>query len=122
MKILIADDDRTIHVKFTKPLTKEGFEIFNAYNGSEAVEMAQAHLPDLVLLDLTMPEMDGRDVCKFLKNSPDTKDIKIIMLTAKDEQFDRLLGFELGADEFISKPCSAAYIIRIIQQLFRAEE
>ena len=117
MKILIADDDKTIHISFTKPLQNMGHEIINAYDGAEALELAQNEIPDLLLLDLTMPQMDGRDVCKKLKSSEDTKRINIIMLTSKDQQFDRQVGFEMGADDYITKPCSVAYLDRILKRM-----
>lgn len=118
-KILVADDDRVTHVKFNKPFTEEGYEVIHAYDGKEALQMAREHMPDLIILDLTMPEMDGRTVCKELKSVPETKDIKIIMLTAKDEQFDRLVGFEMGADEYIGKPCNFMYLNRVVQRALR---
>ncbi|MBU0484342.1 MAG: response regulator [Proteobacteria bacterium] len=119
MKILIVDDDRTIHLAYTKPLKKSGHEVLSAYDGPEALEMAVAHQPEIIVLDLTMPGMDGRDICKQLKNAPDTKQIKIIMLTAKDTQHDRLLGVELGADEYLTKPCSIFYLEMAINKIIR---
>nr|MBF0221390.1 response regulator [Desulfobulbaceae bacterium] len=117
MKILIADDDKTIHISFTKPLVNKGHEVLNAYDGEEAYEKAKAEMPDLILLDVTMPGMDGRDVCKKLKQSVDTKKITIVMLTAKDQQFDRQVGFEVGADDYIVKPCSVAFIERVLNKM-----
>ena len=119
MKLLIADDDRVIHLTFTKPLIKNGFEVLSAFDGQEAMDMAIEHKPDIILLDLTMPKMDGRDICKKLKNSPETRHIKIIMLSGKNEHLDRLLGLELGADDYISKPCSIFHLERAINQLVR---
>jgi DNA-binding response OmpR family regulator len=119
MKILIADDDRTIHISFAKPLANSGFDILHSYDGLDALRQAQESKPDVILLDLTMPKLDGREICKQLKSSSETKDIIIIMLTAKDQHHDRLLGFELGADEYISKPCSIAFLERIIRKLTR---
>lgn len=117
MKILIADDDKMIHISFTKPLVNMGHEVLNAYDGNEALEMAKNNMPDLMLLDVTMPLMDGRDVCRKLKQSDDTKEITIIMLTAKDQQFDRQVGFEVGADDYIVKPCSVAFLERILNKM-----
>lgn len=119
MKILIADDDKTIHISFTKMLTAKGFEVLHAYDGKDALRQAQEHLPEIVLLDLTMPELDGREVCKALKGKSETSHLKVIMLTAKDQQHDRKLGFELGADEFISKPSSVMYLERTINKILR---
>jgi DNA-binding response OmpR family regulator len=117
MKLLIVDDDRVLHLTFTKPLVESGHEVFSAYDGPEALDMAFEHKPDIIILDVTMPHMDGRDICKKLKNSPETEHIKIIMLTARDSHHDRLLGIELGADEYLSKPCSIAYLDRAINKI-----
>lgn len=118
-KILIADDDRTTHIKFRKFLTTNGFEIFNAYDGAAAYSIAREHIPDVLLLDISMPKMDGRDVCKKLKSQSDTSHIKIIMITSRDQHYDRLLGFAVGADEYIEKPCSIYYLERSLKALFR---
>ncbi len=116
-KILIADDDHTTHIKFTKFLNNNGFEVLNAYDGAEAYSLAQENLPDILLLDISMPKMDGRDVCKKLKSNPDTSQIWIIMITSKDQHNDRMLGFSVGADEYIEKPCSIYYLERAIKTL-----
>lgn len=119
MKILIADDDRTIHISFTKFLTEQGHEILHAYDASEAMQIASTQKPDLILLDITMPAGDGRNICQNLKSTPETAMIKIIMLTARDSQHDRTLAMELGADDFISKPCSIPYLDRAIAKVTR---
>lgn len=116
-KILIADDDHTTHIKFRKFLGSNGFEVLNAYDGEEAYSMAKEHLPDILLLDISMPKMDGRDVCRKLKAQPDTEQIQIIMITGKDLHSDRLVGFSVGADEYIEKPCSIYYLERSIKAL-----
>ncbi len=121
-KILIADDDRTTHIKFRKFLIANGFEVFNAYDGATAFSIALEHIPDVILLDISMPEMDGRDVCRKLKSQPDTSKIKIIMITSRDQHYDRLLGFAVGADEYIEKPCSIYYLERSINALLRPSE
>ncbi len=119
MKLLIADDDQTVHASFARKLIEAGFDVLHAYDGQEALQMATEHLPGLILLDVTMPQMDGRTVCRTLKESNKTKHIKIVMLTAKDGQHDRVLGYELGADEYITKPCSINYLQRVIRKLTR---
>ena len=119
MKILIADDDRTIHISFTKFLTEQGHEVLHADDAAEALKLALSQQPDLILLDITMPAGDGRNICQQLKTSPKTEPIKIIMLTARESQHDRTLALELGADDFISKPCSIPYLERAIAKLFR---
>jgi DNA-binding response OmpR family regulator len=120
MKILIADDDRTIHITFTKFLTTQGNEVLHAYDAAETLEMTLRERPDLLLLDITMPSGDGRNICQQIKADPETRSIKIIMLTARDSQYDRTLALELGADDFISKPCSIPYLDRAISKVMRS--
>ena len=108
-KILIADDERAIH-KLLPVLLAPEFDIIHAYNGLEAVELIDSEQPDLVVLDIIMPGKDGRDICRDLKKNQKTKDIKVIMLSAKDEQHDRIVGLELGADDYIAKPVSLEYL------------
>ena len=119
MKILIADDDRTIHISFTKFLTEQGNEVLHAYDAVETSQLAVQERPDLILLDITMPAGDGRNICQHLKSDPTTQSIKIIMLTARDTQYDRTLALELGADDYIAKPCSIPYLDRVITQVMR---
>lgn len=121
MKILIADDDRTIHITFTKFLTTQGNEVLHAYDAAEAMVLTLQERPDLILLDITMPSGDGRNICQQIKANPETKGIKIIMLTARDSQYDRTLALELGADDYISKPCSIPYLDRAITKVMRSK-
>ncbi len=104
IKILIADDDITIHESITAALSADEFEVINAYDGQEALEFVDKEQPDLVVLDIMMPVKDGRDVCKDLKNNPKTSNIKVLMLSARDEHFERMLGLQLGADDYETKP------------------
>ena len=115
-KLLIADDEKYVHDLLNKSLSVDEFDIIHAYDGKETLELAKEHLPDLIVLDIMMPHMDGRDICSRLKNDPETKNIEIIMLTAKDEQHDRVLGLELGADDYVTKPCSISYLARMIKR------
>lgn len=117
MKILLADDDATIHAAYTRYLEKCGHTVFHAYDGEETVKVVIENSPDVIFLDLMMPKKDGRDICKMLKQQSDTKHIKIIMLSAKDQQWDRTLGFELGADDYITKPCSLDHIEHVLTKL-----
>ena len=109
-KVLIADDEEYVHELLTRSLSVDEFEIIHAYDGKETLKLAEEQLPDLIVLDIMMPLMDGRDICKKLKNDPETKNTEIIILTAKDEQHDRTLGLELGAHDYITKPCSISYL------------
>jgi len=117
MKILIADDDRTLHISLRKPFINEGFEVVDAYDGLEAIRMVREEQPDILFLDVTMPGLDGRDACKKIRQYPEGKNLYIVMLTAKDQQFDRLVGFEVGADEYVTKPCNLSFLLRILEKI-----
>ncbi len=116
-KLLIADDVKQIHDLLAMYLSADGFDVIHAYDGKETLKMAEEQLPHLIVLDVLMPLVDGRDICKKLKSDPETKDIKIVMLTGKNEQHDRIVGLELGADDYITKPCSMSYLARRIKAL-----
>ena len=115
-RILIADDSRGFHQIYTGFLG-DGFEYLHAYDGVDALVMAVEELPALIILDLIMPLLDGRSICKKLKSYPLTKDTKIIMVTAKNSQSDRLVGFEVGADDYLEKPCSSEMLARSVKNL-----
>ena len=93
-RILLVDDEPDFVETVEFFLSGSDYQVFVAKNGKEALEMVKTERPDLVVLDIMMPLMDGRDICKKLRNDPEKKKVKIIMLTAKDEQYDRILGFE----------------------------
>jgi DNA-binding response OmpR family regulator len=120
-KVLIADDDRTIHDLLTQALGADQFDIIHAYDGEETLERAEDELPDLIVLDTMMPFVDGRDVCKKLKSHSETDHMKIVMLSAKAEQHDRITGFQLGADDYIAKPASVHYVTRRITNLLEKQ-
>ena len=109
-KIFIVDDDPIIHEVITAALSSDELEIFDVYEGQGAVELIESILPDLVILDIMMPTRDGRDICQDLKKNPITKGVKILMLTARDEQFERIVGLKLGADEYETKPFSPTHL------------
>ena len=115
-KVLIADDSRYSHEMYTSFFGDE-FDYLHAYDGADALVMAIAEIPDLIILDLMMPLLDGRAICRKLKSYPKTKRIKIIMVTAKNSQSDRLVGFEVGADDYIEKPCSLDLLARSVKNL-----
>lgn len=115
-RILIADDSRCSHQVYTSFLG-DRFEYLHAYDGVDTVVMAIEERPALIILDLMMPLLDGRLVCRKLKNFPGTKDTKIIMVTAKNTQSDRLVGFEVGADDYLEKPCSGELLARSVKNL-----
>ena len=105
-KILVVDDERHIVelVKFN--LEKEGYQVETAFDGRNALIAVESRRPDLIILDVMLPELDGFEVCRALQKNPDTGDIPIIMLTARVEEIDKVLGLELGADDYITKPFS----------------
>lgn len=102
-KILVVDDEKPISdiVKFN--LEKEGFEVVTAFDGEEALQKVEEENPDLIVLDLMLPKMDGLEVCREVRK---TRDTPIIMVTAKDQEIDKVLGLELGADDYVTKPFS----------------
>jgi DNA-binding response OmpR family regulator len=103
-KILVCDDEPYILMALTDAVEMEGYECVTAINGKEALEKARETLPDLIMLDIMMPFMDGFEVCRELKADAATRDIPIIMLTAKSQQVDIQKGKDAGADDYITKP------------------
>ena len=116
-KILVVDDERPISdiIKFN--LTKEGYEVVTAFDGREALEQFEAKKPDLVILDLMLPELDGLEVAKEIRKTSHTP---IIMLSAKDSEFDKVIGLEIGADDYVTKPFNPLELVaRVKSQLRR---
>jgi two-component system phosphate regulon response regulator PhoB len=118
-KILIVDDEKDIIELIQYNLEKEGYVVNHAFSGEQCLENVKSELPDLILLDLMLPEIDGLDVCKFLKNNPQTSHIPIIMLTAKGEETDIVLGLELGADDYIIKPFKVRELLARVKAVLR---
>ncbi|MEQ1852996.1 MAG: response regulator [Chthoniobacteraceae bacterium] len=118
-KILVAEDEDDVRALVCAALKNAGFVPIEASNGPAAVEMARKQLPELVVLDLMLPGMHGLDVCKALKVAPETKGIPVIMLTAKAEEVDRIVGLELGADDYVTKPFSPRELVLRIQGVLR---
>jgi two-component system alkaline phosphatase synthesis response regulator PhoP len=103
-KILVCDDEPYILMALTDAVEMEGYECVTAINGKEALQKARETLPDLIMLDIMMPFMDGFEVCRELKADASTRDIPVIMLTAKSQQVDIQKGKDAGADDYITKP------------------
>lgn len=116
-KILIVDDEPQIHTVLGKLLTKEGYEIFSAYNAAEAFQKVGEVRPDLVILDIMMPKVSGLEILNKIKGDPETKEILVLLLSAKDAQSDRLEGFTHGADDYVSKPFHLRSLVRKIQHM-----
>lgn len=118
-KILVVDDEKDIVDILKYNLEKEHeFEVLAAYNGKEALELVE-NKPDLILLDIMMPELNGFEVCKQLKQNPSSSKIPVIFLTAKENEIDEILGLELGADDYIHKPLSPRKVIARVKSVIR---
>ena len=118
-KILIVDDEEHIVELLDFNLKNSGYETFIATDGIEAVSIAKEEKPNLILLDLMIPGMDGFDVCKEIKKDKEMKNTSIIMLTAKSEELDKILGLELGADDYITKPFSIRELLARVKAVLR---
>lgn len=115
-KILIVEDEESLLKLESILLTSKGFEVIGVSNGKAALEAVEQDAPDLVLLDIMLPEMDGFEVCKHIKQNPATRQIPVIMLTAKKTREDMERGREVGADCYITKPFKSAMVIETIQR------
>ena len=118
-KILIVEDEKDIIKMLRYNLEKEGFKVIDAGDGEDAMDSAVRQQPNLILLDLMLPGMDGLEVCKALKKESKTNPIPIIMLTAKSQESDKVVGLELGADDYITKPFSPRELIARIKAVLR---
>ena len=118
-KILIVEDEKDIIKMLDYNLKKEGFKRVSTRDGEDAVDLVNKERPDLIILDLMLPGMDGFEVCKTLKNESKTAAIPIIMLTAKSQESDKIVGLELGADDYMTKPFSPRELIARIKAVLR---
>lgn len=118
-KILVVDDEPHIIELVRFNLESSGFVVLEATNGQGALELTKQEKPDLVLLDLMLPIIDGFEVCKILRKNSSTRYIPIIMLTAKSEEADKILGFEVGADDYITKPFSTRELVARVKAVLR---
>jgi two-component system, OmpR family, phosphate regulon response regulator PhoB len=121
-KILVVEDERSLVEVLTVNLEREGFEVVSAHDGQEALRQAQLKLPDLVVLDLMLPLKGGLEVCRELKMGSRTREIPIIMVTAKAEESDELVGFATGADDYVTKPYSVKILIQRIKKELRRRQ
>jgi len=115
-KILVVDDERSITDLLVYNLQRSGYQVVVAYDGRQALRLAQAERPDLVILDLMLPGLDGLDVCRALQREGS---IPIIMLTARGEEIDRVVGLELGADDYVTKPFSVRELMARVKAVLR---
>lgn len=115
-KVMVVDDERPIADILQFTLEKEGYNVVCAYDGDEAVALAEKEKPDLILLDIMLPGKDGMEVCRIVRR---TSEVPIIMLTAKDSELDKVLGLELGADDYVTKPFSSRELLARIKANLR---
>jgi two-component system phosphate regulon response regulator PhoB len=118
-KILIVEDEPSLVEVLSYNLQREGYEVAVAKEGREGLRKAQTHLPDLVILDLMLPGLSGLDICRELRASPRTAGVSILMLTAKGEESDQIVGFAVGADDYVTKPFSVKVLLQRIKVLLR---
>jgi two-component system phosphate regulon response regulator PhoB len=118
-QILIVEDERHLADTLAMNLRREGFEVLTAYDGQDGLRQAQLRLPELIVLDLMLPIKPGLDVCKELRSGPRTRDIPILMVTAKAEESDELIGLAVGADDYVTKPYSLKVLIQRIKNTLK---
>lgn len=117
--ILVVDDEESIQELLRYNLEKEGYKVLAARDGFEALERVQKDRPDLVVLDVMLPQMDGMEVCRRIRLNPEFRELPVIMLTAKGEEIDKVLGLELGADDYMTKPFSPRELVARIKARLR---
>ena len=118
-KVLVIEDDRSLSEVLSYNLKQAGYEVLTATDGQDGLLKAQTKAPDIVVLDLMLPVIDGLDVCRRLRAGADTRELLIVMLTAKAEETDELIGFSLGADDYVTKPFSVKVLLERIKALRR---
>jgi DNA-binding response OmpR family regulator len=116
-KVLIADDEPNILLSLDFLLRKNGFDVLIARNGSEAVQLLNEHVPDVALLDIMMPDVDGYEICRLIKNTPKLNNCKVMFVSAKTKDTDIQKGYDAGADAYVKKPFSTRQIIIEIEKL-----
>jgi two-component system alkaline phosphatase synthesis response regulator PhoP len=119
LKILLVDDEPDILEFMEYNLRKENYDIFKASNGKEAISQAKKNHPDLIILDIMMPEMDGIETCRTLRDLPEFKNTMIAFLTARNEDYSQIAGFDVGADDYITKPIKPKVLTSRIHALFK---
>jgi two-component system alkaline phosphatase synthesis response regulator PhoP len=119
--ILVCDDERDIVDVLNYNLTKEGYNVISAYNGQEALQKVNSKV-DLILLDVMMPQLDGIEVCRRLRENPETRNISIIFLTARNSEIDEIKGLEAGGDDYITKPISIKKLLARINSALRRKD
>lgn len=120
-RILVIEDEIDLQQVLEYNLRQAGHEVLQAFKGKDGLDVARSEQPDLVLLDLMLPDLSGNEICKTLKRDSETARIPVVMLTARGEEIDRVLGFELGADDYVVKPFSVRELLLRIQVVLRRQ-
>ena len=118
-RVLIVDDDPDIQRLVSYNLSQAGFQVTTAVSGRLALDTVQKHPPDLIILDVMLPDIDGLEVCRSLRQRDNSRRIPVIMLTARTEEIDRVVGFEVGADDYVMKPFSPRELVLRVKSIFR---
>ncbi len=119
IKILLVDDEQDILEIVGYNLSQEGYQIFTAQNGKEAILKAKKELPHLIIMDVMMPEMDGMEACENIRKIPELNNVIITFLTARSEEYSQVAGFEVGADDYITKPIKPKLLVSKVKALLR---
>jgi two-component system alkaline phosphatase synthesis response regulator PhoP len=122
IKILLVDDEQDILEFVSYSLKKEGFTVFTSLNGKDAIAIAKKEKPDLIILDIMMPEMDGIETCGEIRKIPALENVVIAFLTARNEDYSQIAGFEVGADDYITKPVRPRVLVSRIKALLRRKK
>ncbi len=117
VKVLVVDDSPMVLEMVSAHLKQHGMDVMEANNGAEAVEKLKVSTPDLVVTDVVMPQMNGYELCRWIKNNASTKDVPVVMCTTKSEEFDKYWGMKQGADAYLTKPYHPPELIKTIKQL-----
>jgi two-component system phosphate regulon response regulator PhoB len=121
-RILVVEDDRSLVSVLEYNLANNGYDVCCAYDGQDGINQARLRMPDLIILDVMLPVMDGLEVCKALRSESNTRNTPIIMLTAKSEETDELVGFSVGADDYVTKPFSVKILLQRVKSLVRRND
>ena len=121
-RILVIEDERTLVKTLEYNFEREGFDVVASHDGAEGLRKAQTILPDLILLDLMLPGLNGLEICREIRAGERTKDIPIIMLTARAEETDQVVGFSMGADDYVTKPFQIRVLVQRVKALLRRRE
>jgi two-component system alkaline phosphatase synthesis response regulator PhoP len=121
VKILLVDDEPDILEFISYNLTKEGFDVYTSSNGKEAIKLAKQERPQLIILDVMMPDLDGIETCRVIRETPELKGVIIAFLTARNEDYSQIAGFDAGADDYINKPIKPRVLVSRVKALLRRQ-